>query len=77
MKQLITFFTQAGAIRFEKELRGKGITSKLKPVPRQLSSSCGLCVEVEMDEIVTNTFEEIECCYKVIASDYELIFRNE
>jgi hypothetical protein len=77
MKQLITFFTQAGAIRFEKELRVKGITSKLKPVPRQLSSSCGLCVEVEMGEIVANTFEEIECCYKVKASDYELIFQNE
>lgn len=77
MKQLVTFFTQAGAIRFEKDLRSKGFIGKLKPVPRQLSSSCGLCVELEMDDIVANEFEEMESCYKVMETGYELIFRNE
>jgi ribosomal protein S11 len=34
------------AIRAEKILREAGIQSKLIPVPRHLSSSCGVCVRI-------------------------------
>ncbi len=34
------------ALRAEKVLKGAGITSKLIPVPRQLSSDCGVCVRI-------------------------------
>ncbi len=31
----------------EKELKGAGVKSKLIPVPRHLSSDCGVCVRIE------------------------------
>jgi hypothetical protein len=34
------------AIRIEKLLQGEGIPCKLIPVPRQISSNCGLCIRI-------------------------------
>lgn len=34
------------ALRVEKLLRGEGIVCKMIPVPRHISSDCGLCVRV-------------------------------
>lgn len=48
-KYIATFFSHFGAIRFERELRTRGIKGIVKPVPRTLSSSCGTCVEFEID----------------------------
>jgi len=75
--KLVTFFTQAGAIRFEKELKTSGIEGKLKPVPRVLSSSCGLCVEAPLESLEDFDIEDVECCYAVTFDGYELLFRNE
>ena len=38
------------AIRAEKILHQAGIASKLIPVPRHISSSCGVCVRIERDD---------------------------
>ena len=35
------------ALRAEKILKQAGIASRLVPVPRQLSSNCGVCVRIE------------------------------
>ena len=35
------------ALRAEKVLHKAGITCKLIPVPRQLSSNCGVCLRIE------------------------------
>ena len=48
-KYIATFFSHFGAIRFERGLREYGIKGIVKPVPRSLSSSCGTCVEFEID----------------------------
>jgi len=48
-KYIATFFSHFGAIRFEKEIRKYGIRGIVKPVPRSLSSSCGTCVEFELN----------------------------
>ena len=37
------------AIRAEKVLHMAGIPSKLIPVPRHLSSDCGVCVRIERE----------------------------
>lgn len=34
------------AMRVEKLLRGEGITCKMIPVPRHISSDCGVCVRI-------------------------------
>ena len=47
MEFLATFFTHYGAMRFHKFCVKEGITSKMAPVPRELSASCGVCVRFE------------------------------
>lgn len=39
---IITFYSTHLALRFEKLLKDEGIEVKIIPVPRQISSSCGL-----------------------------------
>jgi hypothetical protein len=41
------------AIRAEKVLNTAGISSKLIPVPRQLSSDCGVCVRIKRADAQT------------------------
>ncbi|MBQ3104461.1 MAG: DUF3343 domain-containing protein [Lachnospiraceae bacterium] len=44
---IATFFSHFGAIRFRRFCTGKGWSSQIMPVPRDLSSSCGTCVRYE------------------------------
>jgi len=39
------------AMRVEKLLRGAGISSKMIPVPRHISSDCGACVRIRYGDI--------------------------
>ncbi len=43
---VILFATSSHAIRAERLLKECGVDAKLTVVPRQLSSDCGLCVQV-------------------------------
>ena len=44
---VVLFYSITGALQAEKRLKGKGIATKLIPVPRQLSSDCGVCLRFE------------------------------
>jgi len=44
---VILFHTSNHALRAEKILQGEGIGCKLIPVPRHLSSDCGVCVRIQ------------------------------
>jgi hypothetical protein len=44
---VILLYSTSYAIRAETVLREAGIRSKLIPVPRHLSSDCGVCVRIE------------------------------
>ncbi len=69
---VVTFQTTQQPLVFEKVLTKKGLTIKLMPVPRQVSSSCGIAAKVDCDkkeEILTlckeknikiDTFHKIE-----------------
>jgi hypothetical protein len=39
------------ALRIEKQLNQQGLICKLIPVPRHLSSDCGVCVRIHKQEI--------------------------
>lgn len=39
------------AVRVEKLLRGEGIPCKMIPVPRHISSDCGVCVRILRHDI--------------------------
>ena len=41
---VILFHSTSGALRAEKLLKKKGIMYKIIPVPRHLSSDCGVCI---------------------------------
>jgi len=59
MKVLLVYST-SHAIRIEKVLRSKGIACKLVPVPRHLSSDCGICVRFRAleESLVAKAVEE-------------------
>jgi hypothetical protein len=44
---VILVYSTSYAIRAEKILHQAGIQSKLVPVPRHLSSNCGVCLRIE------------------------------
>lgn len=44
---VILVYSTSYALRAEKVLRQAGIPCKLIPVPRHLSSDCGVCVRIE------------------------------
>ncbi len=47
---VVLFYSISGALRAEKLLKGKGISTKLMPVPRRLSSDCGICLRFDQSE---------------------------
>lgn len=40
---IVTFRTTADAIHMERECEKRGIRGRLIPVPREISSGCGMC----------------------------------
>lgn len=60
MKQAYAYvvvYSTSHALRIEKLLTQQQIDCKLVPVPRQLSSDCGVCVRIMVDQ--TQTVEKI------------------
>ena len=43
---IATFFSHFGAMAFKKKCDKEGYPAVIMPVPRNLSSSCGTCVEL-------------------------------
>lgn len=51
MKEYIaTFFSHFYAVRFHRKLTAEGLEARCRPVPRDLSSSCGTCVWFRTDD---------------------------
>lgn len=47
---VILFYTSNHAFRAEKLLKARNIACKLVPVPRHLSSECGVCLRIDSAE---------------------------
>lgn len=74
---LATFHTHTGAMKFEKALKGLGVWCQMKPVPRKLSSSCGVCVEYEGREPDDLPKEDISRIYLMEGTAYHMVFEND
>ena len=75
---VITFYTHHSAQLTNKLIKNSGISSKMAPVPRTLSSSCGSCVIADADEIDFSLLDEdYEAVYKAENDDYILLCSNE
>ena len=48
---VVLFYSTSGAIRAEKLAKKAGLKVKLIPVPRHLSSDCGVCLRCESSNV--------------------------
>lgn len=74
----VVFFTHSGAIKFEKKMNKIGIDCTLQPVPRKISSSCGICAKINFEGNTDDLIEsEIQSIYKNISKNqHELVFMS-
>lgn len=77
-KYVILFFTQYGAIHYAKLLKKEGIESVTKPVPRVLSSSCGICVETTTcANLLDFITEDVEFIYRMTPQEqFEKLYES-
>ena len=76
MTCIATFYSHFGAIRFKKLCESNGWPTKVMPVPRDLSSSCGTCVRYEV--VCPDTPpQEVEQIAEVTPSGYRTLYRAE
>lgn len=74
---IATFYSHFGAIRYEKKLKQLNIEAKRMPVPRLLSSSCGVCVKYNAEKPYTGDpdfKDEIEKIVLQKGGAYEIVF---
>lgn len=78
MKYLATLFTHSGAIKYKNHLKGQGIPVELIPVPRKVSSSCGIAARFEYaGDIRAMISEDIENLFVIENGNYKLIYRQK
>ncbi|WP_110941205.1 DUF3343 domain-containing protein [Geosporobacter subterraneus] len=76
MEYLATFFTHSGAIKYQKLLRNQGCSVDLMPVPRKVSSNCGVAAKFNYEnKIQTIISDDIECLYIVEEKAYKLLYK--
>lgn len=78
MEFIILFYTNSAAIKFTKYLKKFNYVGELIPLPRKLTSSCGMGVKLhftgDLSEIIS---DEIEKIYAVQGKQYELVYQAE
>lgn len=75
---VVTFFTHLSALRTQKALGGQGLSPRLAPVPRRLSSSCGTCVYFSSDQEHKDCLDEdFEGLYLIDGENYRLLYSQE
>lgn len=78
MEYIATFFTHSGAIKFQRWLKAEAdIEVELRPVPRQLSSSCGVAGTFSHHGDVSLCIsEDLERLFRIGETGYELVHEN-
>ena len=78
MNYIATFYTHAAALMTNRTLNRRGIPSRLGPVPRALSSSCGTCVIYASDDPHLQDMDrDVEGVYAVTENGYTELLKNE
>lgn len=75
---LVTFFTHSGAMKYKKMLQKENTLCTMMPLPRTLSSSCGVCIEFKRDTIKDIISTDIQSVYLISENrEYKLIYSND
>lgn len=67
---VVIFYSTSAAIRTESLAKKQGLTIKLIPVPRNLSSDCGICLRFNNEDI-----RKIEEILKEKKIEYDNIYK--
>ena len=74
---LATFHTHLSAMLSCQSLAEAGLTVRMSPVPRKLSSSCGTCVRYEAPQDHRELLDhDLESLYQVFGPSYQLLLEN-
>lgn len=79
MRQYIaTFHTHLSAQRSHRALTNAGINAKLAPVPREVSSSCGICMRYESEDSCEQLMDtDLEGIYQISEEGYNKVIERE
>lgn len=72
---IATFFSHFGAIRFQKQCASLGWQAAVRPVPRNLSSSCGTCVFFSTDTLHIFCGGEAAAVKELLTPELEKVVR--
>ena len=74
-----TFHTHLSALMTSRKLTSMGVTARMMPVPRKLSSSCGTCVYyMSTDPYLQMMDEDVEGVYEVTGKEqYTQLMDNQ
>ena len=72
MRQFVaTFYTHLSALMTCRALENAGLSARMAPVPRVLSSSCGTCVFYSAEDVCKELLDEdTEAVYKFENGNY-------
>lgn len=73
---IATFFSHFGAIRFSKQLKEQGLSGRLMPVPRRVSSSCGTCVKYQAVSHTAVPSDDLEQLFRVDGEELTMLISN-
>lgn len=72
------FFTHSGAIKFDRKLKAANIECNLMPVPRKLSSNCGIGAKFKFEGDLKDIIDdEVEKIFVVEGKKYRLVYSAE
>ena len=77
MTYFATFFSHFGATRYKLLCDGQGISCRVMPVPRDLSSSCGTCVFFKteaLEDAASLQTPELEQIVRERENGYEVLY---
>lgn len=78
MEYIATFFTHSGAIKYSRFLNGLDIKNQTMPVPRKISSNCGIGVKFKFEDKIDNILvEDIEKIFSIKNEKYNCIYCSD
>ena len=78
IEYIATFFTHSGAVKYQRYMQREKINIELQPVPRQVSSNCGIGARFTFNgDIKQYISEDTEKLSQVTADGYKLLYEND
>jgi hypothetical protein len=78
MEYIALFYTHYGAIKYSNFLKSKEIENKIMPVPRALSSSCGICINFSTTADIRDLVsKDIESIFMLKDGEFKKIYQDK